>query len=73
MQKEDAEKIAGTFKPDTLLVCTGYGGLRVPGKTAASIKSRGIELIVEKTENICGRYNALSPSQKAIAALHLTC
>ena len=55
------------------MVGTGYGGLKVPAETAAYIKSRGIELIVEKTENICQHYNALSPSQKVIAALHLTC
>ncbi len=71
--KEDVKKILATFKPDTLMVGTGYGGLKVPAETATYIKSLGIELTVEKTENICERYNALSPSQKVIAALHLTC
>ena len=72
LQKEDVEKIVA-FKPDTLMVGTGYGGLQVPAETAAHIRSMGIELIVEKTEKICERYNELSPSQKVIAALHLTC
>jgi hypothetical protein len=73
LQKEDVKKIVETCKPDTLMVGTGYGGLKVPAETASYIKSMGIELITGKTENICERYNELSPSQKVIAALHLTC
>ena len=72
LQKEDVEKIVA-FRPDILMVGTGYGGLKVSAETAAHIKSMGIELIVGKTEKICERYNELSPSQKVIAALHLTC
>ena len=72
LQKEDVKKIV-TFNPDTLMVGTGYGGLKVPAETVAHIKSMGIELIVEKTEKICELYNELSPTQKVIAALHLTC
>jgi len=72
LHKEDVEKIL-TFKPDTLMVGTGYGGLKVPGDTAAHIKSMGIELIVKKTGEICRRYNECSPSHTIIAALHLTC
>ena len=73
LQKEDVIKIVAAFKPDTLMIGTGYGGLNIPPETASYIKSMGIELIVGKTEAICERYNELSPSQKAIAALHLTC
>jgi hypothetical protein len=72
LQKEDVEKIVA-FKPDILMVGTGYGGLKVSAETAAHITSMGIELIVGKTEEICERYNELSPAQKVIAALHLTC
>jgi hypothetical protein len=72
LQKEDVEKIVA-FRPDILMVGTGYGGLKVSAETAAHIKSMGIELIVGKTEKICERYNELSTSQKVIAALHLTC
>ena len=72
LQKEDVEKIVA-FRPDILMVGTGYGGLKVAAETAAHIKSMGIELIVGKTEKICERYNELSPAQKVIAALHLTC
>ena len=70
--KEDVKEIVA-LKPDTLMVGTGYGGLNVPAETAAHIKSMGIELIVEKTEKVCERYNEISPSQTVIAALHLTC
>jgi hypothetical protein len=38
------------LEPDTLMVGTGYGGLKVPAETAAHITSMGIELIVGKTE-----------------------
>ena len=72
LQKEDVKKIV-TFKPNILMVGTGYGGLKVPAETAGHIKSMGIELIVGKTEQICERYNEISPSQTVIAALHLTC
>ena len=72
LQKEDIEEIVA-LKPDTLMVGTGHGGLKVPAETAAHIKSMGIELIVEKTEKVCERYNEISPSQTVIAALHLTC
>jgi hypothetical protein len=72
LNKEDVEEIVAC-KPDILLIGTGYGGLKVPAETARHIESKGIQLIVEKTEKICERYNELSPSQKVIAALHLTC
>ena len=72
LNKEDIEEVVA-FKPDILLVGTGYGGLKVPSETARHIQSMGIRLVVEKTEKICARYNELSPSQKVIAALHLTC
>ena len=34
LQKEDVKKIV-TFKPNILMVGTGYGGLKVPAETAA--------------------------------------
>jgi len=72
LKKEDVEEVVA-FKPDILMIGTGYGGLTVPAETADHVRSMGIKLIVEKTEKICARYNELSPSQKVIAALHLTC
>ena len=72
LHKEDVKEVVA-LKPDTLMVGTGYGGLKVPAETAAHIKSMGIELIVGKTEKICERYNEMSPSQTVVAALHLTC
>ena len=72
LKKEDVDKIVA-FKPDILMVGTGYGGRKLPAETADYIRSMGIKLIVEETEKICARYNELSPSQKVIAALHLSC
>ena len=72
LNKEDIEEIVA-FKPDILLVGTGYGVLKFTAETANHIRSMGIELIVGKTEHICRRYNESSPAQTVIAALHLTC
>lgn len=61
-------------EPDVLIVGTGaYGRMSVPSKTQDFIKSRGIELIIEKTEKACDSYNDISDEKNAVAALHLTC
>jgi len=61
-------------KPEVLVVGTGYSGLlRVLPETKDYLKSKGIELIAERTSKACETYNRLSKSRRVVAALHLTC
>jgi len=60
--------------PDVIVVGKGNPGLmRVLPETEEYIKSKGIKLIIQSTEQACKTYNHLSSSQKVIALLHLTC
>jgi len=60
--------------PDVIVVGKGNPGLmKVLPETEDFVKSRGIKLIVQSTEEACKTYNQLSSSQKVIALLHLTC
>ncbi len=62
------------FKPDVIVVGTGYSGImRVPLDTEKLIRSKGIELIIEPTTRAWQTYNQLCPGRKVIAMLHLTC
>ncbi|KPV62031.1 MAG: hypothetical protein AOA65_2069 [Candidatus Bathyarchaeota archaeon BA1] len=62
-------------KPEVLIVGTGYSGLmRVPPETKDYLKSRGIELIAQRTEQACKTYNRhLQLRRRVVAAFHLTC
>lgn len=61
-------------KPEVLIVGTGkYGLLDVMPETKEYIESKGIELIVEPTEQACEIYNQVSKDKKTVAALHVTC
>jgi hypothetical protein len=61
-------------KPEVLIVGTGkYGVMKVSTQTREYIESKGIELIVEQTEQACEIYNKISQDKKVVAALHLTC
>jgi len=60
--------------PEVLIVGTGkYGILKVLPQTREYIESKGIELIVEQTEQVREIYNRISQDRKVVAALHLTC
>jgi hypothetical protein len=60
--------------PEILLVGTGASGLmRVLPEVEHETKARNIQLIVQPTSEACEIYNQLSPTQKVVAALHLTC
>ena len=61
-------------KPEVLIVGTGkYGLLNVMPETKEYIESKGIELIVEPTEQACEIYNQVSKDKRTVAALHVTC
>ncbi len=60
--------------PDVVVIGTGMAGLmEVLPEVKQAAEARGIQLIVEPTEKACHAYNQLYQSQKAVAALHLTC
>lgn len=70
---DDLEEVAEE-NPDVIVVGKGCPGLmKVLPETERYIKSKGIKLIVQSTEDACKTYNQLSSSQKVIALLHLTC
>lgn len=60
--------------PEVLLVGTGASGLmRVLPEVKQAVEARNIQLIVQPTREACDIYNQLSPTQRVVAALHLTC
>jgi hypothetical protein len=60
--------------PEILVVGTGASGLmRVLPEVEQAVEACHIQLIVQPTNEACETYNQLSPVQKVVAALHLTC
>lgn len=73
LQPTDLDKALGA-KPNLLIIGTGYSGvMKVPEETILFVKSKGIEVLVERTEKAVELYNTLSKTKKVVAALHLTC
>ncbi len=73
LQKKDLLKV-NEYKPEILIIGTGNPGLmKVTEETKNYFESKGISLIIEKTEDACKTYNKLKDNKKIIAALHLTC
>jgi hypothetical protein len=63
-----------TENPEVLVIGTGASGLmKVLPEVERGVETQGIKLIVEATEKACQTYNQLCHSQRAIAALHITC
>ena len=60
--------------PRVLIVGTGYSGvLKVEQEVERALQSRGIELVVARTEDACHEFNARGGGRGVVAALHLTC
>ena len=74
LHMEDIEE-ALEEKLDVLVVGTGYSGLvKILPETEKYVRSRGAELIVQRTGEAYKTFNRLVESGKrVIAALHLTC
>ena len=63
-----------TLKSEVLIIGTGSAGLmEVPSQVADEIRSRGIELIVERTADAVETYNRLCKQRFTVGAFHLTC
>jgi hypothetical protein len=60
--------------PETVIIGTGYSGvMEIDPKVEEFLKSKGIEVIIEKTIDAWKTYNELSKNKKTAALLHLTC
>lgn len=60
--------------PEIIIIGTGYSGvMKVDKDLITYLKSKGIEIIVEKTSEAVKIFNEVSPFKKTIACLHLTC
>ncbi len=63
-----------TENPEVLVVGSGSSGLvKVLPEVQQVVEAQGIKLIVEATDRACHTYNQLCCSQRAVAALHITC
>ena len=70
---EDIKEVL-KVKPEVLVVGTGTSGLvEIPEETEKHIRSKGIRLIAQRTEEAYKTFNELSKSKKVIGAFHLTC
>lgn len=73
LHPEDLEAVIED-SPDVLCVGQGaYGRMKITADARETLEAAGIELVSEKTEAACQRYNQLREGRKAAAALHLTC
>lgn len=70
---EDIEDVIKE-NPEVLVIGTGVSGLmRVETDVKDLVQSKGIILVVEKTEKAVQSFTAYSTEKKTIGAFHLTC
>ncbi|HEY62920.1 MAG TPA: hypothetical protein G4N95_09755 [Anaerolineae bacterium] len=70
---EDLEEVLA-YSPDKLIVgCGTFSKMKVPESTLEILKSKGINVVVQKTQEACKTYNQLKQKSNIVAALHLTC
>lgn len=73
LQLSDIQDVLAT-EPAALVVGTGFSArMRVVPEVASELERRGIELIVQPTDEAWKTYNELQASRRTVAALHLTC
>ena len=74
LQVADISQAIEESAPEVAIVGTGYNGMMsVPEETRLYFQRKGIDLLVEKTQEACDLFNTLSKTKRALAALHLTC
>ena len=75
LQIEDISDIIDSdINIDTLIVGKGaYGRMKVSKATKNYIKSKGINLIIKKSEDACKEFNKIKDIKKVALAIHLTC
>lgn len=70
------DDIADVIKenPETIIIGTGYSGvMKVSNDALRLLRSKGIDVIIEKTSDAVNTFNQISKHKKTIACLHLTC
>ena len=72
------DDLAGVWDsgPDTLVIGTGFhGNMVVPEETAAFVRSKGAEILNQRTPDAVATFNRLvdETEKRVVAALHLTC
>ncbi len=73
LHTEDLSDIINA-RPSLLIIGTGYyGDMQVPEETFNYLKSKNIEVIVDKTQEAADRYNENTATKPVVAAFHLTC
>ena len=61
-------------KPQVIVVGQGaYSRMQIKAEVEDALQGAGIELISTSTEKACQEYNRRSGTERAAAALHLTC
>jgi len=61
-------------KPAILIVGNGFSGVMVvPEETINFVRSKGIEMRIERTGKAVELFNGMDRDDRVIAALHLTC
>ncbi len=61
-------------KPETLIIGTGfYGLMKVNEDVKSHARSKGIILIIEKTEKAVKSFNESASKKRTTGAFHLTC
>lgn len=74
LKKEEIENLVSA-SPEYIIIGTGASGVLVVSKEIQNfIKAMDINLIIDKTQNACNKFNELSRQRKKVAAiLHGTC
>jgi len=69
------EVLNAEIQPEVLVIGTGYSGLmKVSNEVEEALRSRGIQVTVQPTEQACQTLNRLLKSgRRVVAAFHLTC
>lgn len=73
LQEEDLTDVIAA-RPDVLVIGTGHSGImQVPKKTVDAVRSKGIDVFVQKTGEAVHLFNEQSKGRKTVGAFHLTC
>lgn len=60
--------------PEVLVIGNGASGvLIVPQEVENALREKGLEVIVQKTEEACRTFNQLEGKKRVAGAFHLTC
>jgi len=71
---EDVNDLLGSDAEVCIFGTGAYGALRVSEAVKAAFESRGVNVLVQRTESACDTYNRLTKEgKKVVAGFHLSC